>query len=157
MLILAGLYATGRGVTKDNVKAYKWAYIVSAASRVEEFRNGSLQLMGVLETRMSPGEISQARSEAGQWHPVVAARPVQTAIPQDYSRSAPAAAPAPRPQAAAAPAPLPSAAPSPQPAAKTNEKTTSNEPSSPLDNARKGDVDNLLKEVPSGLRKRFGF
>jgi TPR repeat protein len=153
MLILAGLYATGRGVTKDNIKAYKWAYIVSAASRVDEFRNGSLQLMGVLETRMSPAEISQARSEAGQWHPVVASRPVQTTIPQDTSRSAPAASPAPRPQAAVAP--LPSAVPSPQPAA----KTTSNEPSSPLDtigNARKGDVDSFLREVPS-LRKKFGF
>lgn len=155
MLILAGLYATGRGVMKDNVKAYKWAYIVSAASRVEEFRNGSLQLMGVLETRMSSAEISQARSEAGQWHPVVTSRPVQTAIPQDASRSTPPAAPASRPQAAPAPAPLPSAAPSPQPVA----KTTSKEPSSPLDtigNARKGDVDSFLKEVPS-LRKKFGF
>jgi hypothetical protein len=156
MLILAGLYATGRGVTKDNIKAYKWAYLVSAASRVEEFRNGSLQLMGVLETRMSPSEISQARSEASQWHPVVNAKPAQTTIPQDLSRSAPVAAPAPRPQAAVAPAPLPSA--SPQPATKTtNEKTTSNEPSSPLDRARKGDVDDLMKQVPSGLRKRFGF
>ena len=155
MLILAGLYATGRGVTKDNIKAYKWAYIVSAASRVDEFRNGSLQLMGVLETRMSPAEISQARSEAGQWHPVVTSRPAQTAIPQDTSPSAPPTAPAPRPQAAVAPAPLPSAVPSPQPAA----KTTSNEPSSPLDtigNARKGDVDSFLRDVPS-LRKKFGF
>jgi len=155
MLILAGLYATGRGVTKDNIEAYKWAYIVSAASRVDEFRNGFLQLMGVLETRMSAAEISQARSEAGQWHPVVISRPVQTAIPQDTSRSSPHAAPALQPQAAAAPAPLPSAVPSPQPVA----KTTSNEPSSPLDtigNARKGDVDNFLREVPS-LRKKFGF
>jgi TPR repeat protein len=156
MLILAGLYATGRGVTKDNIEAYKWAYIVSAASRVDEFRNGSLQLMGVLETRMSPAEISQARSEAGQWHPVVISKPAaQTAIPLDNSRSAPHASLAPQPQAAAAPAPLPSAVPSPQPAA----KTTSNEPSSPLDtigNARKGDVDNFLREVPS-LRKKFGF
>ncbi|MBV9460670.1 MAG: sel1 repeat family protein [Bradyrhizobium sp.] len=142
MLILAGLYATGRGVTKDNVKAYKWAYIVSAASRVDEFRNGSLQLMGVLETRMSAAEIRQARSEAGQWHPVVTSRPVQTAIPQDVSRGAP-------------PAPLPSAAPNPQPAT----KTMGNEPSRPLDtlgNARKGDVDDFLREVPS-LRKKFGF
>jgi hypothetical protein len=109
----------------------------------------------VLETRMSPADISQARSEAGQWHPVVTSKPVQAAIPQDTSRSAPPAAPAPRPQAAAAPAPLPSAVPSAQPAA----KTTSNEPSSPLDtigNARKGDVDSFLKEVPS-LRKKFGF
>jgi hypothetical protein len=153
MLILAGLYATGRGVLKDNIKAYKWAYIVSAASRVNEFRDGSLQLMGVLETRMSAAQISQARSEAGQWHPVVASRPAQSVAPQDISRSAPPASPAPQSQAAVA-APTPVA--SPQPAA----KTTSNEPSNPLDTisgVRKGQVDSLLKEVPSGLRKRFGF
>src|SRR5215469_7100300 len=114
MLILAGLYATGRGVPKDNIKAYKWAYIVSAASRVDEFRDGSLQLMGVLETRMRAAEISQARSEAGQWHPVVTSRPVQTATPQDNLRSAPQAA------VALAAAPLPSAVPAPQPVAKTN-------------------------------------
>src|ERR1700761_4201430 len=147
MLIVAGLYATGRGVQKDNIQAYKWAYIVSAASRVDEFHNGSRQLMGVLETRMSAADISQARSEAGQWHPVVSSRPAQTAIPQDTSRSAP--------QTSAVPAPLPSAAPSPQPAT----KTTSNEPSKSLDtigNARKGDVDSFLREVPS-LRKKYGF
>src|SRR5215469_14079189 len=145
MLILAGLYATGRGVTKDNVKAYKWAYIVSAASRVDEFHNGALQLMGVLETRMSHAEINRARSEAGQWHPAVTSRPVQSAKPQDTSRSAP---PAPPPQASVAPAPLPSAVPSPQPTT----RTTSNEPSSPLDaigSVRKGDVDSFLREVPS--------
>lgn len=138
MLILAGLYAIGRGVPKDNVKAYKWAYIVSAASRVDEFRDGSLQLMGVLETRMSAAEISQARSEAGQWHPVVTSRPAQSAAPQDTSHSAPPASPAPQPPA----------------------KTTSNEPSSPRDtigSVRKGDVDNLLNQVPSGLRKRLGL
>jgi Sel1 repeat len=150
MLILAGLYATGRGVKRDNIKAYKWAYIVSAASQVDEFRNGSLQLMGVLETRMSASEISQARSEAGQWHPVVTSRPAQSAKPQDTSRIAP---PAPPPQASVAPAPT--AVPSPQPPT----RTTSNEPSSPLDaigNVKKGDVDSFLKEVPS-LRKKFGF
>ena len=155
MLILAGLYATGRGVTKDNVKAYKWAYLVSAASRVDEFRNGSLQLMGVLETRMSPAEISQARSEAGQWHPTATSRLTQSAIAQDTSRNAPPASLAPPPQASVAPAPLPSAVPSPQPTT----RTTSNEPSSPLDaigNVRKGDVDSFLREVPS-LRKKFGF
>jgi len=161
MLILAGLYATGRGVQKDNIKAYKWAYIVSAASRVDEFRNGSVQLMGVLETRMSAAEISQARSEARQWHPVITSRPVQTAVPQDTSRSAPLASPAAPAQIAGAPPPPPAPVTTPQPPAKTNsDKTTGNEPSSPLDaigNVRKGDVDGLLNQVPSGLRKRFGF
>ena len=156
MLIVAGLYAIGRGVQKDNIKAYKWAYIVSAASRVDEFRNGSLQLMGVLETRMSAAEISQARSEAAQWHPVVTSSPVQIAVPQDTSRTAPLASPAPQPQAAVAPSPPPAPVPGPQPAA----RTTSNEPSNPpntIGSVRKGDVDSLLDQVPSGLRKRFGF
>src|SRR5215475_5642530 len=49
MLIVGGLYAIGRGVQKDNVKAYQYAYIVNSATKVEEFRNGSRQLMGVLE------------------------------------------------------------------------------------------------------------
>ncbi|MBV8926542.1 MAG: sel1 repeat family protein [Bradyrhizobium sp.] len=149
MLILSGLYAVGRGVTKDNIKAYEWAYIVGSASRVEEFRNGSRQLMGVLETRMSPDEIKRAKTEAGQWRPVVISRPAQSAMSPDASRSAP-------PQvSAASPAP-PSAAPGAPPAT----KTTSNEPSNAPDtlgNVSKGGVDGLLKEVPSGLRKKFGF
>src|SRR5262249_2855900 len=127
--------------------------IVSAASRVDEFHNGALQLMGVLETRMSPAEINQARSEAGQWRPVATSRPAQNTKPQDTPRSAPPSPPT--PQASVAPAPLPSAVPSPQPSI----RATSNEPSSPLDaigNVKKGDVDSFLREVPS-LRKKFGF
>ena len=149
MLVLAGLYAVGRGVPKNNVEAYKWAYIVNAASRVDEFRDGSRQLMGVLEGRMSPEEVNQARIAAGQWHPVMAARPNQNRpnqnqVPQDTSRNAP-----PPPMTSAAPpAPAP-AVPSPQRPA----KSSSND-SSPLDAI---DVDSFLKEVPSGLRKRFGF
>src|SRR3981189_247843 len=67
MLVLSGIYAVGRGIQKDNFNAYKWAYIVSVGSRVEEFRNGSRQLMGVLETRMTPDEISRAKAAAGSW------------------------------------------------------------------------------------------
>src|SRR5246127_2339013 len=79
MLILAGLYATGRGVEKNNAEAYKWAYIVNGASRVEEFRNGSRQLMGVLEGRMSPVEINRARTAASQWRAAPVSRPAPTA------------------------------------------------------------------------------
>src|SRR5258708_16049556 len=68
MLILAGLYATGRGVQKDNVKAYKWAFIVSSTSKTEEFRNGARQLMGLLENKMTPAEISQAKLDASGYH-----------------------------------------------------------------------------------------
>jgi Sel1 repeat-containing protein len=143
MLILAGLYAVGRGVQKNNINAYKWAYIVNGASRIDEFRNGSGQLMGVLEPRMSPEEVNYARSEAGRWRPVVSSRPAQSVAP-------PAAAPP--VTSAASPAPAPATV-SQQPPA----KTTSNDTSSPLDGlGKKGDVDNLLREVPS-LRKKFGF
>jgi hypothetical protein len=151
ILILSGLYAVGRGVQKDNVKAYKWAYIVNGASKVEEFRNGSRQLIGVLEGRMSPTDINYAKSEAGRWRPVTSGRRTETNAPSDFSRSAPLAAttnPAP-----AAPATAP-ATPSVAPPAKTASDD------SPLDvlskNVTKGDVDSFLKEVP-GLRKKFGF
>jgi hypothetical protein len=144
MLVLAGLYAIGRGVPKNNVEAYKWAYIVSAASKVGEFRNGSLQLMGVLEGRMNPEEVNLAKTEAGQWHPAVTARPNQSAAtPPSVIITGPRIAP---PPAIASPQPSP--------------RTTSNEPSGASDsigNGKKGEIDNLLSEVPSGLRKKFGF
>jgi TPR repeat protein len=68
MLVVSGLYAIGRGTLKDNISAYKWAYIVSVGTRVEEFRNGARQLMGLLETKMTAADLSRARSEAAAWH-----------------------------------------------------------------------------------------
>jgi hypothetical protein len=153
MLILSGFYTVGRGVRKDNIQAYKWAYIVNGASKVEEFRNGSRQLIGVLEGRMSPTELNSAKSEASRWRPVTS-RQTETTTPPDFSRSAPAVATTnPAPTAPAA-APAPAPAPSPPPPA----KTTSDD--NPLDafskNLNKGDVDDFLKEMPA-LRKKFGF
>ena len=147
MLILAGLYATGRGVEKNNVEAYKWAYIVNRASRVDEFRDGSSQLKGVLEKRMSSDDIYKAKSDAGRWRAAATSRPAPTTPPAaDYSRPV---VPAPT-VTGAAPAP---AAPTPQPS-----KPSSND--SAVDafskNISKGDVDDFLKEMP-GLRKKFGF
>jgi Sel1 repeat len=137
MLIVAGLYATARGVARNNVEAYKWAYIVNGASRVEQFRDGSRQLMGLLEIRMSPQDVTLAKAAAGSWRAVVAPRPAQAPPPAaDYSRAAPPVPAAQTPVVAtAAPAP----APNPQPSAKL--------PS---------DMESFLKEVPA-LRKRFGF
>jgi hypothetical protein len=148
MLILAGLYTIGRGVEKNNVEAYKWAYIVNSASRVNEFRDGSIQLMGVLEKRMSSDDIYTARSDAGRWRAAATGRPAPTTPPAaDYTRTAPVV-PAPTVTGAA-----PAAAPTPQPS-----KPSSN--GSPLDafskNISKGDVDDFLKEMP-GLRKKFGY
>ena len=151
MLILAGLYATGRGVEKNNVEAYKWAYIVNGASRVDEFRNGSSQLMGVLEKRMNADDVYKAKSDAGKWRAVATSTPAPTAPPAaDYSRTAPVV-PAPT-VTSAAPAPAPTASP-PQPS-----KSSSDD--NPLDalskNISKDDIDDFLKQMP-GLRKKFGY
>jgi TPR repeat protein len=138
MLVLAGIHAIGRGTPKDNISAYKWAYIVSAGTRVEEFRNGSRQLMGVLETRMTADQISKAKAEAGSWR----AAPSQTrsAVPaDDVKRDMP-------------------------PPALAASKPSSNTPSSSADTGsqpaargKKDDADGLIDRVPSELRKRFGF
>ena len=150
MLILAGLYATGRGTAKDNVKAYKWAYIVGAGSKVDEFRNGARQLMGVLETKMTPDEISLAKADATGWHAVPAggqARPSSAAVPSN-----------PAPQATTVLSqPSSSAGPAPAPQASQAQPSTNLLASPAPKTIRKDDVDNLLDQVPQGLRKRFGF
>jgi hypothetical protein len=150
MLILAGLYTIGRGVEKDNVKAYKWAYIVASASKVEEFRNGARQLLGVLEAKMTPQQINLARADAGSWHAAGSANRVQPPSPP-------------------AGPPVPTASPSPSPVAQAPQSAstvtvlpapakTSNESETRLSKApKKDDIDNLLDQVPQGLRKRFGF
>ena len=51
----------GAASTKDNVKAYSWAYIVASASKVDEDRNGARQLMSLLMKRMTSDEIGRAR------------------------------------------------------------------------------------------------
>ncbi len=147
MLIVAGLFAIGRGVEKNSVEAYKWAYIVNGASRVDEFRNGSSQLMSVLEKRMSPDDISRAKSEAGKWRATSTSRPAPTSSPAaDYSRASPVAS------APAGATPAPTASPS-QPS-----KPSSSD--NPMDafskNFSKDDVDDFLREMPR-LRKKYGF
>jgi TPR repeat protein len=148
MLILGGLYAIGRGVQKDNVKAYKWAFIVSSVSKTEEFRDGARQLMGLLENKMTPGEINQAKLDANGYHAASATQgapgaPSTPGIPgTGQIRVLPA--PAPPPVAAAN---TPPAAPgAPAPPAKTSNDTV-----------KKEDLDGMLDRVPQGLRKRFGF
>src|SRR5258707_9233996 len=137
MLVLAGLYAIGRGTSNDNLNAYKWAYIVSVGTRVEEFRNGARQLIGVLETRMTREQVNQAKTDAGSWRAVrTQAKP---AAPTDNVRqdSQPPPAPAASKQAPASPA------------------ADSISPQGPRSSSIK--KDDILEQVPSGLRKRFGF
>jgi|SRR5579871_1325742 len=157
MLLVAGFYATGRGVEKNNVEAYKWASIVNGASRVDEFRDVSNQLMTLIGKRMSSEEIDRAKGAAGRWHAAgtggtTAAPPAPTA---DYSRTTPVVAPAPTPTVATAP---PAAAP--PPAAPTPQPSKSSSTDNPMDafskNFSKSDVDDFLKEMPA-MRKKFGF
>jgi len=152
MLVLSGIYAIGRGVPQDNFNAYKWAYIVSVGTRVEEFRNGSRQLMGVLESRMTREDIDRAKAEAGRWHAVPSqARPAIAPAPTDSltrdSQSPPALA-----------------ASKSSPATTTTTTTTSSSAADSgtsqgprISGDKKNDIDALLDRVPSGLRKRFGF
>jgi TPR repeat protein len=140
MLILGGLYAIGRGVQKENIRAYKWVFIVSSTSKTEEFRNGARQLMGLLENKMTPGEINQAKLDAGGYR-VAPSTPSTGQI-----KLLPAPALPPRPPVAAANTQPPPATPAPPPPAKTTDDT-----------AKKDDLDGMLDRVPQGLRKRLGF
>ena len=168
MLILGGLYAVGRGVQKDNVKAYQYAYIVGSATKVEEFRNGSRQLMGVLEGKMTPDEVNRARTEASRWRPVSSNQAVQTPAPADTSRNAYPAQPAPTAQASPPQASPPQASPpqaSPPAVSNSQPPARASANSDDLGGAsgsggrtsKKNDIDGLLDQVPQGLRKKFGF
>jgi Sel1 repeat len=169
MLIVAGLYASGRGIAKDNVKAYTWAYIVSSASQVDEYSNGARQLMSLLMNRMTSDEIGRAVVAARAWHAVQVANKapgIERAAESPTYQLDPAA-PAPAPAAvqpapvAVQPAPAATTAPAvaqPAPSKITVLPAPSNAASALLaKNAKRDDVRDLVDQVPSGLRKRFGF
>jgi hypothetical protein len=150
MLVLAGMYAIGRGAPKDSAKAYKWAYIVSVGSRVDEFRNGSRQLLGLLDTRMTRTEIDQAKAEAGRWR-AVSSQPKPDVKP-DVKADAPADNLTRDSQSS------PSAAKSqPTTAGSSSDSDSSSGGRNSGLNIKKKDIDALMDQVPSGLRKRFGF
>lgn len=146
MLVLSGLYAIGRGAPKDNLSAYRWAYIVSAGTKVDEYRNGSRQLMGVLETRMTPAEIRQARDEAGRWRAV--SSQTKPAASSDVGKRDFPVSPSPAPSAQAPASPPSKSADSsnlPGPRATSGK------------DGKKDDMNSILDQVPTNLRKRFGF
>jgi TPR repeat protein len=141
MLVLSGLYAIGRGTPKDNVNAYKWAYIISVGTRVEEFRNDARQLMGLLETKMTADELGKAKSEASRWH--AAPSQAKLAPADDVKRDSPL------------PQPLPNVSKPSSPATTAPANTATSSSSAP--SRKKDDMDELMDQVPSELRKRFGF
>ena len=164
MLIVAGLYASGRGIMKDNVKAYTWAYIVASASKLDEDRNGARQLMSLLMKKMTSDEIGSAVVAARTWRAV---RTVGAAKTSNIERSVEqdqAAPPAPPPPAPAIVQPAPVAAPSSTTVSQSAPSNVAVLPASPkaasapsVKNAKRDDARDLLDQVPSGLRKRFGF
>jgi TPR repeat protein len=144
MLVLSGLYAIGQGTLQDNISAYKWAYIVSVGTRVEEFRNDAHQVIGLLETKMTSGDINRARSEASAWH-AAPAQPKLAAPTDNAQPSSTVPKQSPPPTSAPAASTAASSSPQPQPP-----RTSSN-------NGRKDDMDEMMNRVPPELRKRFGF
>ena len=167
MLIVAGLYASGRGVTKDYVKAYSWAYIVASASKVDEDRNGARQLMSLLMKKMTSDEIGRAVVAARAWRPVRAtgagkAPSIERAV--EAEQVAPVAPPPalevvqPAPVVAAAPVVSQPAASQPAASNVTVLPASPKATSAPsVKNAKRDDARELLDQIPSGLRKRFGF
>jgi Sel1 repeat len=158
MLILGGLYAIGRGAQKDNVRAYQYAYIVGSGTKVEEFRNGSRQLMGVLEGKMTSDEVSRARTEASRWRPVASTQAARPPAPADTSRNTTQPPSAPTAQAA----PPPAANTQPPARASANSSTNASANSDDASGSagktgRKNEIDGFLDQVPQGLRKKFGF
>ena len=159
----AGLYASGRGVTKDNVKAYSWAYIVASAGKVDEDRNGARQLMSLLMKRMTSDEIGRAVVAARAWRAVRTAGAGKNPHIERAGDSDQPAQAAPPPPAPAAAQPAPAASPS----SAVSQPTPSNvtvlpaspkvTPAPPVKNAKRDDARDLLDQVPPGLRKRFGF
>lgn len=166
MLIVAGLYASGRGVTKDNVKAYSWAYVVASASKVDEDRNGARQLMSLLLKRMTSDEIGRAVVAARAWRAVRTGgaskspyieraedtdQPTQAAAPPPPPPPAPAVVQQPAPAAVAAPAvtqPAPSS---------TFTRATPAAPAPSVKNAKRDEARDMIDQVPPNVRKRFGF
>ncbi|MCA6118801.1 sel1 repeat family protein [Bradyrhizobium sp. WSM 1738] len=164
MLIVAGLYATGRGTTKDNVKAYSWAHIVASASKVEEYRDGARQLMSLLMKKMTSDEIGHAVVAARAWRAArisgaIKASNIERAADSESDQPAPAAPP-PAP-AVVQPAPAATSAPVVAQQAPSNVTVLPASPkvasAPPAKSAKRDDVRDLMDQVPSGLRKRFGF
>jgi hypothetical protein len=162
MLIVAGLHASGRGTAKDNVKAYSWAYIVASAGKADEDRNGARQLMPLLMKKMTSDEIGRAVVAARAWRAVRTAGGAKAAsIERAEEPDQPA--PATPPPAPAVVQPAPAATPS----SAVSQPASSNVavlPAAPkvtsapsAKSARRDDARDLLDQVPTGLRKRFGF
>ena len=165
MLIVAGLYASGRGITKDNVKAYSWAYIVASASKA---RRGPQRCAAIDvaaheaddERRDRPcrgGRKSLARRSDG-WRRQVSdiSKELQTWTSPRRLRPSPPH----RARGRAVSARSPAASPAVSQPASSNVTVLPAAPrhvGTSVKNAKRDDARELLDQVPPNLRKRFGF
>ena len=176
MVILSAMLAIGRGAPRDYVTSYKWAYIVSVASQTDEFRNGAKQLIGLIEPKMTPPQIAEAKSQAANFHAGNASTAVSqpVAVPSLPVVTAPGVPPLPTaagsnppPAVSALPmatapgfTPPPAQAPSnPQPAAAAPSPKPAAQPSA-ANNARAHDVvknlpPDMRNNIPSQLLRQF--
>jgi TPR repeat protein len=150
MLVLAGLLAIGRGTPKDNVAAFKWAYIVSEGSLIVDLKNGAGQLLSLLETRMNAAEIARAKSDALAFR---AAKPSTVAPAAPAPAAANVTNPAP-PLTATVSQPARAATSKPAHAPNAEEVSADRDPPK---SGHRSDIDRLLDNVPTGIRKRYGF
>jgi hypothetical protein len=161
MIVLGALLAIGRGAQRDTVSAYKWAYIVGEASHIDEFKNGAHQLMGLLETRMSPAEISKAKSDAERFR-ATKSQSSTTSGSTDNVGSNPVPPSQPRPTTAGGSDPGSVSSSSDSKPASASAPSSAEKPAAERDSSaskasRNPDVDQLLNQVPQGLRQKYGF
>ena len=58
------MYFEGEGIAKDEIEAYKWAYL-SAQQGVEQ----AIQALEFLEQQLKPDQIQEAKRSAKEWAP----------------------------------------------------------------------------------------
>jgi hypothetical protein len=68
-LMLAEIWANGRGVPRKDVLAYKWAYLAKQYAAEPHIRESAEILLGSLANHLSAAEIVEARETARQWRP----------------------------------------------------------------------------------------
>jgi hypothetical protein len=142
-LILSGLYVIGRGTPSDLISAYKWASIAASVAEIDEQRNGARQLIGVLESRLTPDELRRAKVEAERGDLAT------SRAPQDSTNDTGADRRRPEPLPAVSSQPRQSTVEKPAKSGSAVEAGT--------DSKLKSDVDDLLNRLPAELRKRMGL
>jgi hypothetical protein len=68
------MYANGKGLPADNVAAHMWANIAEPKLRPGEERDKAIEIRTLVEGRMTPEQIAEARRMAREWRPMTSAK-----------------------------------------------------------------------------------